>query len=206
MAPGFDVPTPNVTFASSTNGPPSGGVQLTLQGQNFRDEPDQLLMPGGLCAEYEYVSTTSIACAPAPAVDRSAPPMPAEVWVYDAPVLSHAVPRTALSLGGVWLTIGGLNLGVADASSSRLAVGATACDEAEWASESAVRCLLPPGQPGGAEDGVLLTVDGGGGTGTAGALFDYELHEVSGSKAPSTDRYRFADGHISITLGGDLWS
>lgn len=158
-----------------TNSPTSSGASITMIGVNFGNSDYSPTTRVGLsnCQTTSWTSGTVIKClAPTSETFLSSGGIRqthasvdlhtligtlSESFTYDSPVISHLNSPNGPGLGGVALSLNGLNFGVHNTSPTSK-IGTSACSSSQWVSVSSVICLVQPGN--GKTVRASVTVDG----------------------------------------------
>jgi hypothetical protein len=198
------------------DGPAAGAGHLNISGYFGKLRSVSFLVGDTPCTSSEWVSETSYACQLAPGtggglkVSFRLPsisggfrvfPTPLS-FSYDAPVVTSLVPGNAPTASGALVTVYGYNFGASCAdppscSGRQASVGASACTNSTWTSDSAIVCLVRPGY--GAELPVVAHIDSQASSGSgAGASFSYDAGVVTAVRPESVPAY----GGVDLTIFG----
>lgn len=148
------LPPPLITGIEPVDASTSGGIPLTIRGNNFGDGARAFV--GGHAAPVVSSSPdgTEIVCVLPPGFGQSSVLVAAgadlsEPFAFDyaPPVITEVDPPSASASGGVRLTIRGENFGPPSAKRVWLVGGQPAANE-QWVSHTEVLVDAPPGAPG----------------------------------------------------------
>ena len=143
---GFNYSAPSILSISPTSGPTTGGIPLTINGQNFGPAPGSALLGSVSMSLQSWSHTRVIAQSPegvglnqevrvstASGVSNSAS------YNYDGPTIANLNPTSGPTAGGTVITIGGFNFGPAAGTAT---LGALSMVIDEW-SHTSVKALTP---------------------------------------------------------------
>lgn len=151
----FSFDGPLLTLIDRMNMPTSGGSELTISGYNFGAEnvSPSILLGSTACATVSWTSGSSLLCAGSPGYGLaqstavsivSLVGTVADLFSYNAPVLSMVSPGNSPPSAGASVTIYGFSMGY-QAISPSVRVGSTLCGTAAWNSATRVTCELKAG-------------------------------------------------------------
>ena len=154
---------PSITAITPSNGPTTGGTQVTLLGSYFDASTANLRIRIGAAnatvlrfpvVNERVMYNTGIVLLTPPGVgfadiDVSVFEVPAranKLWQYDSPEITSLKPSTAHSNGGSWVSVYGANFGGEQDGAIALvkaADGEVACDTTAYVSHSLILCKSP---------------------------------------------------------------
>jgi hypothetical protein len=160
---------PNITSAERLNFPARGGISFTLSGQNFGTTSYSITLTFGatLCPSTSWESDSSIVCKAPSGVTGTSEGYDITVTmlsttsrfdaniVYDMPEISNLLTSTGSTetwditnlagppQGGNVVTITGTDFGINNYSPT-VKIGAEACKDASWISDTSIKCTVPP--------------------------------------------------------------
>jgi hypothetical protein len=185
LSEAFTYEGPVITGLNPTNGPPTGGFNITMQGESFGDNP-QYGYTGQIgeskCTLMTWTSDTAISCSIGLGVAFSHVPRMDISWnkamtrnmqvlfTFNSPVVQLPQPNLIPATGGIKLSIFGAHFGafshfefpdtVKLPSPPKATIGDTPCGLTQWLSDSSVTCsILAAGQGPGAGVGGRLPVE-----------------------------------------------
>jgi len=210
-----------ITGLNPTNGPPTGGFNITMQGQSFGDNAEYVYsgqIGESSCSLMAWTSDTAITCSMIMGISFGHVPRINIEWnkgftrnlevlfTFDSPKLDKLTPNVIPATGGVQLSIFGSNFGAfpkfEDPASVILPlaptakVGDTPCSLTQWYSDSAVVCtILSNGLGPGPGVGGLLPLE-------VQVGYQYGVYkEPFGFKPPTV---KFASAINGPALGGNV--
>jgi YVTN family beta-propeller protein len=202
----YFVPAPVVTSVSPTSGSATGGMNMTITGNNFSNS-SAVTVGGNACTSFTVNSATSITCitpagtAGTASVSVTTPGGTSAAntlfsYFVPAPVVTSVSPTSGSATGGMNMTITGNNF----SNSSAVTVGGNACTSFTVNSATSITCITPAGTAGTAS----VSVTTPGGTSAANTLFSYFVPApVVTSVSPTSGS---ATGGMNMTITGNNFS
>jgi len=163
----FDIPAVSVVLSSS-NGPATGSVYLTLTGMSLAQHGGSPLSRIGrtCCESSMWVSDTAVACRHTRGVAgtrqvsitmKEVTGSMSQASSYDRPSVSSMGLKNCPAAGSCVLEVFGSGFGSVDFTPI-IRIGRTSCASTPWKSESSVKCRVPMGT--GRNAGISTTVSG----------------------------------------------
>ena len=163
----FSYEAPIITGLNPANGPPTGGFNITMQGQSFGDN-EKYDYSGQIgessCSLMTWTSDTAITCTMIMGIAFGHVPRIDIAWnqlmtrnldvkfTFNSPIVNKIEPNLVPASGGIVLTVMGSNYGAfpkfefADSKVMPLPpkakVGDTPCSLTQWYSDSSVSCTV----------------------------------------------------------------
>lgn len=154
---------PKITAISPSNGPSTGGTQVTLFGSYFDASTANVRVAIGranatvlhypIVNERVMYNTRIVLLTPSGAgfadidvVVFEVPTKASKLWHYDPPVITQVLPSSVNSNGGTWISVYGTNFGGEQDGAIALVKavdGEVACDLTAYVSHSLVLCKSP---------------------------------------------------------------
>ena len=172
-----------ITGLSPPNGPTTGGFNITMQGENFGDNPNYEYsgqIGESKCTLMAWTSDSAITCSIGLGIATSHVPRFDVSWnkattrnvrvlfSFNAPQIINAVPNLVPASGGISVSVFGSNFGAFQdfkyqdslLRPPKAKVGDTPCFETQWYSDSSVVCtVLGNGQGSGPGVGGKLPLE-----------------------------------------------
>jgi hypothetical protein len=157
---------PSVTGVKPTQGPLSGGTQVTISGTSFVNGSTTVTVGGATCAPVVFLSDAKVSCAtPARAAGAAAvvvtttggPSVTNGTFTYDdLPVIATVSPAEGVLAGGTTITLTGSSF---VPGKTTFDVGGAACTGATVIDQTTATCVTPAGTTGVVD--VFATTPGG---------------------------------------------
>jgi hypothetical protein len=200
----FTYDAPVISNKGSSNMPTAGSSVVSTYGQNFASSSftPTIRMGTSLCTSSAWVSDTEVHCisptgygvlhTQAVTLSQVVGTI-MQAYTYDAAVPTSLAPGNSPNSAGGILTLGGLNFGSSDLSTSGR-IGSTACGTTMWSSGTALVCMVQSGLGHYKSQEATISVA----VGTFVGAFTYDSPVISVMKADNSP----TSAGASLTIDG----
>jgi len=203
----FSIDRPALSSIFRGNIPPAvQTTEMQVFGKNFgaNRQTFSIRMGGTACMSTGWVSDTSLVSRPARGIAEGfdlivsvsqAVGTASGGLSYDSPTVSSTGPHLGWanipSIGRTYLTVAGTNLGSL-ATSHKLRIGLTGCEEQQWTSDTTISCKAPNGWERSVESVITVMREYGGRT-------NFHSYDIQLLKLPKTSNLPTISKHQSST-------